>query len=80
MQSRDTSREASEVQRSLQQKLGPAGRVELAFAMSQQAREISISGMMDRDPRLTYSQARARLLERLIGERLYRAAFSRPAE
>ena len=55
MQSRDTSREASEVQRSLQQKLGPAGRVELAFAMSQQAREISISGMMDRDPRLTYS-------------------------
>jgi hypothetical protein len=79
MQSRDTSPAASEVQRKVHRQLGPAARVEMAFAMSQSAREISITGMMDRDPTLTYPEARARLLRRLLGTELYEAAFSRPA-
>ena len=52
-------------------------RVEMAFAMSQQAREISIGGMMDRDSTLSYSEAEAKLLRRLLGSELYEAAFSR---
>jgi hypothetical protein len=50
----------------------------MAFAMSQYAREITIAGMMDRDPALTHPEARARLLRRLLGAELYEAAFSRP--
>ncbi len=77
MRARDTSHEASEVQRDLHRELGPAGRVELAFEMSQKAREISIDGMMDRDPPLPRREAEARLLLRLLGSDLYDAAFSR---
>lgn len=80
MHSRDTSCEADEVQREVQRKLGPAARVEMAFAMSQRAREISVRGMMDRDPTLTYSAAQAKLLRRLLGTELYEAAYSHPAE
>jgi hypothetical protein len=79
MRSRDTSNEADTVQREVQRRRGPEARVEMAFAMSQQARELSIAGMMDRDPMLTYSEARSRLLQRLLGPELYEAAFSRPA-
>ena len=78
MHSRDTSREASEVQGALHRDLGPAGRVELAFELSELARELSISGMMDRDPSLSRSQARARLIRRILGSDLYDAAFSHP--
>jgi hypothetical protein len=79
MSSRDTSHAADAVQREVQRQLGPAARVEMAFAMSQRAREISITGMMDRDPTLSDSDARAKLLRRLLGPKLYEAAFSRPA-
>jgi hypothetical protein len=79
MSSRDTGYAADTAQREVQRNLGPAARVEMAFAMSQRAREISITGMMDRDPTLSYSDARARLLRRLLGEKLYEAAFSQPA-
>jgi hypothetical protein len=67
MRSHDTSRDASDAQREAHRRLGPAGRVALAFAMSHQAREISISGMRHRDPSLSYSAARALLLARLTG-------------
>jgi hypothetical protein len=80
MQSRDTTREASDVQRELHRRLGPVARVELAFAMSQKSREISIAAMMDRDPTLSYSEARDRLLARLLGEDLYRRATSSSAK
>ncbi len=79
MQSRDTSAEASGIQREVHRRLGPAARVELAFAMSQKAREISIAGMMDRDPTLAYAEARDRLLARLLGKDLYRQATSSTA-
>ncbi|MEN8160169.1 MAG: hypothetical protein ABFS41_08875 [Myxococcota bacterium] len=57
------------------QRLGPARRVELAFEMSQQARETSIRGARAREPGLTQEEARARLLRRLLGDALYRAAW-----
>ncbi len=75
MTSRDTSREAREVQREAQRRLGPAGRVELAFEMSEQAREISIAGAMAREPGLGPEEARARLLRRLLGDALFDACW-----
>jgi hypothetical protein len=48
MRSRDTSREALDAQRTAWRRLGPTRRVELAFEMSEQAREISIRGALAR--------------------------------
>lgn len=67
MQSRDTTSDASDTQREAHRRLGPARRVELAFAMSHRAREISIAGMCRRNPDLSYAAARALLLARLAG-------------
>ena len=65
------------MQREAQRRLGPAGRVELAFEMSVEARRISIAGMRDRDPALSEAEARSRLLRRLLGDSLYEAAYDR---
>ena len=75
MTSRDTSREARAVQLQAQRRLGPAGRVELAFEMSEQARAISISGALAREPGLGPEEARARLLRRLLGDALFDACW-----
>ena len=77
MRSRDTSIEASDVQRAVHRRLGPSARVELAFAMSEKAREISIAGMMSRDDALSYDEARNRLLARLFGEDLFQRAIKK---
>jgi hypothetical protein len=74
----DTSREAHEVQREAQRRIGAAARVGLAFEMSVEARRISIAGMRSRDPALSEAAAHARLLRRLLGAELYAAAFPRP--
>jgi hypothetical protein len=80
MRSRDTTDEALEVLRAAQRRLGPARRVELAFEMSEQARDVSIRGALAREPGLAPEEARARLLRRLLGDALYRAAWpARPA-
>jgi hypothetical protein len=75
MRSRDTDRKALDVQRAVLRRLGPARRVELAFEMSEQARALSIQGAMAREPGLAPEEARARLLRRLLGDALYRAAW-----
>lgn len=72
---RDTSREARRVQREAQQRLGPARRVELAFEMCAEVRQISIAGMRQRDPSLGEAAARARLLRRVLGDPLFRVAY-----
>lgn len=75
MRSRDTSADANAAQRAAQQRLGPARRVELAFEMSEQARALSIQGALKREPGLSTEEARARLLRRMLGDALYRAAW-----
>lgn len=77
MLGRDTSREAREVQREAHRRLGGARRVELAFEMSAEARRIAIAGLRHRDPNLSETEARARLLRRLLGNELYTAAYRR---
>jgi hypothetical protein len=76
MRSRDTSRAAHRAQRAAQRALGPAGRVVLAFEMSEQARAIAIQGAVAREPGLSPEQARVRLLRRILGEVLFDAAWS----
>jgi hypothetical protein len=75
MQPRDTSAEALAVQRAVLGRLGRARRVELAFEMSEQAREISALGALAREPGLTPADARARVLRRILGDALYEAAW-----
>jgi len=77
MANSDTSAEARRVQRDAQARLGPSALVELAFEMSEQAREIAITGMRSRTPGLSRAEARVRLLRRVLGEDLYRAAYGR---
>ena len=79
MAARDTRSEARAVQREVQGQLGGAGRVELAFEMSEQARQISIAGMRSRDPELSQAAARSRLLRRILGDDLHRAAYGHRA-
>jgi hypothetical protein len=43
--------------------------------MSEQAREIAICGTTARDAALSYDDARARVLRRLLGGRLYDLAY-----
>ena len=75
MRSRDTSYAARVAQREAQRRLGSAGRVALAFEMSEQARAISIEGAMAREPGLKPEEARARVLRRLLGDGLYDACW-----
>ena len=80
MAGRDTSDAARRVQREAQARLGGARRIEMAFEMSAQAREISIAGIRSRHPELSFAEARARLLRRLLGDELYEAAYRRGPE
>lgn len=77
MPASDTSPKAHQVQRAAHRRLGAAGRVELAFEMSAQARQISIAGIRSRNPELSQAEARSQLLRRILGDELYRAAYER---
>jgi len=80
MKSRDTSVVAREAQLAALRAMGPGRRAELALEMSEQARKISIQGILARHPELGYAEARAQLLRRLLGPELYDAAYSSPVK
>jgi hypothetical protein len=80
MSSRDTSHAAREAQLRAERRLGPAGRVELAFEMTELARAISIAGAISREPGLSQAEARARLLRRLLGDTLFDACWPTNAD
>jgi hypothetical protein len=73
--SRDTAREAREAQLAVWRRLGPSGRVALAWQMSESAREVALAGILARDPSLSREQARRVLLRRLLGPELFDAAY-----
>jgi len=75
MRARDTAAAAREVQLAALRALGPARRVELALEMSEQARAVSLAGVLAREPALSPEQARARLLRRILGAALFDAAW-----
>ncbi len=76
----DTMPEAREIQLAAYRAMGSARRLQLAFEMSERAREIAIDGMMARHPELTRSEARLRVIRRLLGDELFDAAWSRRLE
>jgi hypothetical protein len=71
----DTTADARAVQIGALRALGGAGRLSQALAMSEQARRISIAGLLGRRPELTPSEARCIVLKRILGEELYQAAY-----
>jgi hypothetical protein len=75
MASLDTRPEARDAQLAALERLGPAARVELAFEMSAAARRIAIEAIRSRDPTVSPLEARFRLLRRLLGEKLFSAAY-----
>ena len=80
MRQRDTTLEAREAQLTAYRAMGSARRLQLAFEMSERAREIAIDGMLDRNPQLTRTEARLRVIRRLLGDALFDAAWSRHPE
>lgn len=78
---RDTSPEAHAAQLQAYARLGPARKVELAFALSEQARQIAIEGVLGRNPDWSRQQARDFVLRQILGAELFDAAWprSRPA-
>ena len=76
MSARDTAAGAREAQLRVLRSLGPARRVELALEMSEQARAVSLAGVLAREPELSPEQARARLLRRVLGAALFDAAWA----
>jgi hypothetical protein len=77
MVTRDTTREARDAQLAAWRRLGPGGRVEVAWEMSETARDLSVAAILRRDPSLSAEQARRKLLRRLLGDALFDAAFGR---
>ena len=71
----DTSAEAHAVQLRVYARMGPERRVELAFEMSQQAREIAIDGVCERNPGWSRRTAREFVLRRVLGPELFDAAW-----
>lgn len=57
--------------------MSPAQRIELAFAMSEQARAVAIAGIRARSPELDEDSARLVLVRNLLGDELFRAAWPR---
>lgn len=75
MTNRDTSAEARAVQLAALRALGGAGRVAQTIEMSERAREIAVQGWLDRNPGAERRQAVAAMRRRLLGDRLYEAAY-----
>lgn len=51
--------------------------MEQAFRMSEQARRISVAGLLRRSPGMSAEEASSRVLRRLLGSKLYEAAYGR---
>ena len=75
MTSADTDAAARAAQVAALRRLGSVGRLAQALAMSEQARRISIAGLLDRNPEMSPDEARAIVLKRILGEQLYEAAY-----
>lgn len=79
MVERDTSPEAHAAQLLVYARMGPERRVELAFEMSEAAREVAIEGVRQRNPRMSRDRAREVVLRQILGPELFDAAWPRPA-
>ncbi len=76
MRSPDTHPDAHRVQIEAYRAMGPARRLQLAFEMSERAREIAIEGVMAREPGISRAEARLRVLRQVLGEAQFDAAYA----
>lgn len=80
MRSRDTTPEAHRAQIEIWQAMSPARRLRLTIEMSERARELSIAGVMMREPGIGREAARHRVLRGILGDALYEAAYGNRGE
>ena len=73
--SADTDADARAVQLDALRRLGGAARVEQALSMSEEARSLSIAGLVGRSRAVSPEEARAIVLRRILGDELYEAAY-----
>jgi hypothetical protein len=71
----DTDPEAHRAQLAVYARMRPARRVELAFSMSDLAREVAADGIRSRHPEYDEAFVRHALLRMLLGDALFRAAW-----
>ena len=76
----DTTSEADAVQRAIWARMGPSGRLELALSMSDDVRELSISGLLARCPELSRREAQLSVVRVSLGEALFNEAFGMGAD
>ena len=67
---RDTTPEAARIQADVQRRLGPARRLDIAFAMSEAVRTMVRERLHARHPEWDEPQLRAALIEELYGVRI----------
>ena len=70
-----TDAEARTAQLGALRKLGGPGRVQQVFGMPDEARRISVAGLLARSRNLSPAEARAIVLRRILGAELYDAAY-----
>ncbi|MEZ4265732.1 MAG: hypothetical protein R3F39_05085 [Myxococcota bacterium] len=75
MQPLDTSPEAAAVQARIWREMTGSQRVELAVAMSEEAREVTAAGIQFGHPEYSDSEVRFALYRLLLGDALFRAAW-----
>ena len=75
----DTTREAYETQLEVWRGMSGSERVELAFEMSRDAREVSLAGIRHRHPEYSEEQTQYALFRMLLGDSLFRAAYPHAA-
>ncbi len=71
----DTAPDARRAQESAWHRLGAEGRIRLMFQLSDELREVALAGIRRREPGLSDTQARGRLLRIVLGDALYEAAY-----
>ncbi len=71
----DTTREAALVQLQIYKKMTPQRRLELAFALSAELRELVASGVRARHPDYDDNQVRLAVARLTLGDKLFGAAY-----
>ena len=75
VRSLDTSPDARRIQQAVWRRMSPSERVDLAVAMSEEAREIAAAGIRSRHPDWSGERVRHALLESLYGSDLVTRAW-----
>jgi hypothetical protein len=71
----DTAPDVHQAQEAVWSRLEAEGRIRLMLQLSDELREVALDGIRRREPDLTETQARGRLLRTLLGDDLYAAAY-----